>query len=373
MSASWALLLNLLTIAVSALLVAFIPALRRPVPSLILGIAVTGVIYLSHIPVFFFWCALCLFLVICMKQLLRHSASPEHLRWKCSIVAIGFVVIIFVLLRLMGTRHHASVSDVLLLIPDMWLLLRMVSFLWEFGVGKIEPELFLYARWITLPFTLQGPLLRYSEFSCQMKSPEENEFVFSPRLFVLGLGQLALGLASYPITQLLMQQHQRWASLLLGLGTAPWGAYLATAGTFHLMEALAQTWRITLPKSFDRPFVQSNLSKFWSSWNVTVTSFFRDALFYQRWGLRKPSVYLNLILVFLLVGLWHGSNLYWALWGLLHGIGFVVYVLYRSEKIPMPRLPATGRLQEFASVTLTYLFVCGCWYLPNKLILLGRL
>lgn len=372
MTGNWIIVFNIVTIAVASALVMLYPALRRPVPSMFVGFGTAAAVYLSRIPMLLFWCALCYGLAACIKKLLPETKQASAVRWKWSVASIGLVTGGFLVAGFLGTLRHLSSDRIFLLLPDMWLLLRMVSFLWEYGAGKVQLDPLAYARWMFLPFTLQGPLLRYSEFCSQSRRQSSAPPRFSPKLMMLGSMQLAAGMAIYQVTPVLLAQHRLWASLLVALGTAPWSFYLFAAGMFHVMEALAVTWGINLPKSFDRPFGKSNLSKFWSSWNLTVTNFFRDALFYQRWGLRKPSVYFNLMLLFLAVGLWHGTNLYWSLWGLLHGLGFTLYLLYRSGRLPRIQVAGWERISAFGSAAITYLFVCGCWYLPNKLMLLAQ-
>ena len=148
------------------------------------------------------------------------------------------------------------------------------------------------------------------------------------------------------------------------------GFLLTTSGTFHLMECLAFLWGIELPPSFNFPFGQVNLSEFWARWNMTVTRVCTDYLFYNRWGLKKANVYFNLMMVFLAVGLWHDMNLYWGTWGILHGAGFCVYVWYRTHRQQLTWVTGieSARVRKLASRALTYVFVCLCWYIANKIV-----
>jgi alginate O-acetyltransferase complex protein AlgI len=171
------------------------------------------------------------------------------------------------------------------------------------------------------------------------------------------------------VTIRINQRGVRWPKLLDIFATGPWSFYLSTSGTFHLMECFALCWGIELPPSFNWPFGKRNIAEFWNRWNMTVTRVCRDYLFYNRWGLKRVNVYLNLMLVFLAVGLWHSTNLYWGTWGLLHGAGFCVYLWYRNHK---QRFALTAqmvpiKIREIGSSALTYIFVCLCWYAANKI------
>jgi D-alanyl-lipoteichoic acid acyltransferase DltB (MBOAT superfamily) len=149
----------------------------------------------------------------------------------------------------------------------------------------------------------------------------------------------------------------------VAFGTGPWGFYLLYAGYYGLSQQAGALGGLTLPVSFDRPFRSTNLSDFWARWNMSATAVFRDALFFNRWGLRVANLYLNTLLVFLAVGLWHAVNGYWALWGLMHGVGFCVFIAWKRWRGPRAR-----PLPWPAGWALTYVFVCSCWLVPPQVL-----
>ncbi len=101
---------------------------------------------------------------------------------------------------------------------------------------------------------------------------------------------------------------------------------------------------------------------------MTATAVFREYFFYNRWGRRSFNPYLNAVIVFLAVGLWHGSNLYWISFGLIHGIYFCSYLWLRPH---LGRF--RSRVLKPAGAALTYVCVCMAWYLPSKIVALLRL
>ena len=102
---------------------------------------------------------------------------------------------------------------------------------------------------------------------------------------------------------------------------------------------------------------------------MTATRVFRDYLFFNRWGQRTYNVYFNTILLFTLVGLWHAANGYWILWGFLHGLLFVSYLLWRKFGDRFGNVPLRGTtVSKTAARLLTYFSVCMCWYLPSKIL-----
>lgn len=77
-----------------------------------------------------------------------------------------------------------------------------------------------------------------------------------------------------------------------------------------------------IQKNFDCPYFATSLREFWKGWHIALTSWFRDYLYFPLGGSRKGKWrgYLNIIIVFLVSGLWHGAALTFIVWGLLHGV-----------------------------------------------------
>jgi len=293
-------------------------------------------------------------------------------------VAIGFSA-----LRIGGSESlelDFAGHRVAILALDMWLVLRLVTFVWEVGSGRVASLRFIdFFAWITSPFTLIGPVLRYDESIRQRTAwlngdtEAKSHRWFYDRRIVVGATQMALGYAlTYSQAVLLADPqvsrnaHRLFTFLLAG----PWSFYLVIAGYMKLMECFAKPWGIDLPPSFDNAFAQKNLADFWARWNMSATAVFRDYVFYARWGLTRPNVYVNTMIVFLLVGLWHAANGYWLLWGFLHGAGFCSLLLYRrygaAVRATFNWVP--GRVRMALACTTTYLFVCGCWAAPSWLL-----
>ena len=230
-----------------------------------------------------------------------------------------------------------------------------------------------------MPLTAGGPLLRYSQLPSVLKP---SPYLWKSRQCLLdigaGIAKLAGGVALAGWQTALLSAHGSpgfWSKLLVALLSAPGGFYLVTAGYFQFMEGLALPVGITLPPSFNYPIGRENIAMFWANWNMTATAVFKDYLFYNRWGFQRYNIYLNTIVLFTLVGLWHAANAYWLLWGFLHGILFSGYLAWRHYVKPVTH--DAGRWPVFSKLwapALTYVAVCSCWYLPSKIIgKMGRL
>ena len=253
---------------------------------------------------------------------------------------------------------------------DMWMVLRLLTLIWEAASRKVNPPAPAdYALWVSNPLLLGGPLVRFSSWPLNLRQDQD---LLQKRQWWLGvaiaLATLCSGVSVALLDRMLnasgfAQDH--WYKGAKALFFSPWSFYLTIAGQFSLVQSLGRLCGVTVPKSFDRPFRQSNIADFWARWNMTATSVFRDFFFYNRWGFRRHNVYINVFLVFLFVGLWHGSNWYWLLFGIFHGVAFCIYLATRDFRQSLGE--SYGVL--LLSWGLTYLCVCAAWYVPSKLVL----
>jgi alginate O-acetyltransferase complex protein AlgI len=89
-------------------------------------------------------------------------------------------------------------------------------------------------------------------------------------------------------------------------------------------------------ENFDHPYESKTITEFWRRWHISLGSFFRDYLYIPLGGNRKRAVF-NILIVWMLTGLWHGASLNFVLWGMYFGVVLLIekYVLRRIlEKIP---------------------------------------
>ena len=95
---------------------------------------------------------------------------------------------------------------------------------------------------------------------------------------------------------------------------------------------LALLFNIRLPVNFNSPYKATNIRDFWRRWHITLSRFLRDYLYIPLGGSRKGSfrTYNNLIVTFVISGLWHGAGWTFIFWGLLHGLALVVQKIWEG-------------------------------------------
>ena len=116
--------------------------------------------------------------------------------------------------------------------------------------------------------------------------------------------------------------------------------YFDFAGYSLMAIGMGVVFGFSLPRNFDRPYRSRSITEFWRRWHMTLSAWFRDYLYIPLGGNRLGALktYRNLVMVFLLCGLWHGASWTFVLWGLWHGL-FLVLERAGLARV-LKRLPA---------------------------------
>src|SRR3712207_46746 len=132
--------------------------------------------------------------------------------------------------------------------------------------------------------------------------------------------------------------------------------YFDFSGYSDMALGLAQMFGIKLPENFDRPYASRSVTEFWRRWHMSLSRWFRDYLYVPLGGNRgsTAATYRNLIIVFLVTGLWHGAAWTFVLWGAFHG---VILLIERATGIGRGREgpDPIGRLRTVALVLFAWI------------------
>ena len=126
--------------------------------------------------------------------------------------------------------------------------------------------------------------------------------------------------------------HEAW----LGAVAYSLQIYFDFAGYTSMGIGLALMIGIAFPENFDRPYLARSVTEFWRKWHMTLSRWFRDYVYIPLGGNRKSNfrTSLNLMVVFILCGLWHGAATTFLVWGLYQGFFLLAERnLFRSEKV----------------------------------------
>ncbi|GLQ19187.1 MBOAT family O-acyltransferase [Algimonas porphyrae] len=213
------------------------------------------------------------------------------------------------------------------------------------------------------PQLIAGPIVRWDEIRAQIVERRESwdRFCDGTKLFMLGLAQKVL--IADVIAQVADSAFGADATTLgptaawIGLAAFTLQIYFDFAGYSNMAIGLGRIFGFELPRNFEHPYSAASFQEFWRRWHMTLSRWFRDYLYIPLGGSRDGAArtYRNLLIVFVLCGLWHGAAWTFLLWGLWHGVFLIGERLARSRGFPkMPRL---------IGVIYTVLFVSLGWVL----------
>jgi len=222
-----------------------------------------------------------------------------------------------------------------------------------------------YLAWVTLfPYILAGPIIRYGHVGAQLESVPRR---LSWALVASGLFFLVLGLAKKMLVADVMAPYVNELFAhpgRLGLWSA-WAAalgytlqlYFDFSGYSDMAVGVALLIGLRFPQNFDSPYKAVNPSDFWRRWHMSLSAWLRDYLFIPLGGSRGSTLLTvrNLLITFVLAGLWHGAAWTFVVWGLLWGVFQSVHVVAKKYGLT-PGWTWLNRPLTFAAAVLAWVF-----------------
>jgi D-alanyl-lipoteichoic acid acyltransferase DltB (MBOAT superfamily) len=132
--------------------------------------------------------------------------------------------------------------------------------------------------------------------------------------------------------------------------------YFDFSGYTDMAIGAALLFNIKLPINFNSPYKAVSIQDFWRRWHITLSHFLRDYIYIPLGGNRKGEfrTYTNLMITFLLGGLWHGAGWTFVFWGFLHGIALVVHRAWQKLKIKLPKILAWFITFNFINISWVF-------------------
>lgn len=209
---------------------------------------------------------------------------------------------------------------------------QALGYLIDVYQGKIEAEhnALTHALFVCFfPQVLSGPISRAADLMPQLKHPSP---VFNYRLAVDGAKMLVWGmfmkvvvadrLGLYVDTVFANVDNFNGVTLLFTAFCYSLQIYSDFAGYSLLAIGSAAVMGFRIKDNFCRPYFSMGFRDFWRRWHISLSTWLRDYVYIPLGGSRvsQPRIYFNLMMTFLVSGLWHGANYTFVVWGLLHGL-----------------------------------------------------
>ncbi len=233
------------------------------------------------------------------------------------------------------------------------------------GVNKPMKRIVDYAVYILLfPQLIAGPIIRYKEIADQIIDRRLQENIDNKLTgffrFVIGLSKKVLiaNVLGEQVDIIFATPSVDISTSLAWIGIIAYSfqIYFDFSGYSDMAIGIARMIGIHFPENFDSPYISRNITEFWRRWHMSLSRWMRDYLYIPLGGNKvksKARLYLNLWLVFLISGFWHGAAWNFLIWGAFHGLFLI------ADRIFLLRI--TERIGKIPSMLLTYFIVIIGW------------
>ena len=230
-------------------------------------------------------------------------------------------------------------------------------------------EFFAYK--LFFPKLISGPITRFHPFKSQLKGqkpPQLNQVVEGLWLIASGaVKKLLIADHLGRLVQLSFDNLERAGSADIWLAVFAFGLqlYLDFSGYVDIARGSAIFLGFNLPQNFNFPYFAASIADFWRRWHITLGAWLRNYLYFPLGGSRRgiPRTCLNLVIVMLIAGIWHGDNWGFLIWGGLHGLALAIHRLTQAAGNRWPWLEKswTSPPGVLAAWLLTQAMVFGSW------------
>ncbi len=262
----------------------------------------------------------------------RALANANSERLRKVLLALGITISCAPLLVVKIVPWFASASKLETLIIPLGLsfyTLQIVAYLADCYNKKISPEtnILRYALFISFfPQIVQGPIPRYAQLAKQFEEPHDlspDKFTHGFQLILWGyfLKYMIAEKAAIPVN-LVFDNYTQYAGFQVLIAASLYSIQLYTDfySCVCLCRGVSLLFGIELMDNFRRPYFSLSMKELWARWHITLSTWLRDYIYIPLGGSRKGATrkYLNILIVFLVSGLWHGNNLCFIVWGIIH-------------------------------------------------------
>ena len=190
-----------------------------------------------------------------------------------------------------------------------------------------------FACYVTMfPQLVAGPIVRYRDVAAELRHRivTAEGFSYGCLRFTQGLAKKVLisNTVAVPTDRIFALPADQLSTPLAWLGVLGYSIqiYFDFSGYSDMAIGLGRMLGFTFPENFNYPYISGSIQEFWRRWHISLSTWFRDYLYFPLGGDRvgRVRVYFNLVTVFFLCGLWHGADYGYVLFGLYHGVFLVL-------------------------------------------------
>jgi D-alanyl-lipoteichoic acid acyltransferase DltB (MBOAT superfamily) len=262
------------------------------------------------------------------------------------------------------TGSQLSLQKIILPLGISFFTFTQIAYLVDVYSNKAKEYDFLrYSLFVTFfPHLLAGPIIHHKEMMPQFadlgrRAVDYRNLSLGLYLFFVGLfKKVIIADALSPVANAGFDGMQSLTFLEAWATSLAYTFQLYFDFSAYTDMALGASWmfNIRLPYNFDSPYKALNIADFWRRWHMTLSRFLRDYIYIPLGGNRAGgfNTYRNLMITFLIGGVWHGAGWTFVFWGFLHGAATVIHRIWAGRNI---------RMHRYLAWFITFNFVNIAW------------
>lgn len=316
-------------------------------------------------------------LAIFIENEQKNSRKKVYLTLSC-IICLGLLISfkylgliiesVFTILSVLSIRISEPVVNLLLPVGISFYAFRIISYVADVYYGKVKAErcFIIYATYVSFfPLIVAGPIERADKLILQIKGNHvfnEQKALYGVKLLLWGYYKklvIADNAAKYVDTVYSNVREYAGFNLLLIIFLFTIQIYCDFSGYSDIAIGTAKLLDIDIERNFRSPYLSGSVKEFWSRWHISLSTWFRDYVYIPLGGNRCSSVRrnINLMITFLLSGLWHGANWTFVIWGGIHGI---IQIVEKSIEEKVGRITKT-KIGRVLRTFIVFIFCNLAW------------
>lgn len=243
------------------------------------------------------------------------------------------------------------------------------------GKQKVEHNFFVYGLYVMFfPQLVAGPIERAGNLLPQFNRPRKFDYSFASsgaKMILLGFfKKVAIADNVAPFVNSIYNSPNDYVGFPMVVATFLFAfqIYCDFSGYSDIAIGTARLLGFNFMINFNRPYISRSVTEFWRRWHISLSTWFRDYLFIPMGGslVSAKRIYLNLAIVFVVSGLWHGANWTFIIWGALHALYVIVEKIFSFSTGIKPmvepnKISSFSMVEKLLKQVITFSLVCFAW------------
>ena len=203
---------------------------------------------------------------------------------------------------------------------------------------KVQKNILFLATYVTMfPQLIAGPIVRYETIEDELVNRKEslNNFTDGLRRFIIGLGKkiiIANNIAIIANKIFVDLNGSEYTFMIAWMAAIAYSLqiYFDFSGYSDMAIGLGKMFGFNFLENFNYPYIAQSITDFWHRWHISLSSWFRDYVYIPLGGNRVSKLrwFINIMIVWMLTGLWHGASYNFIIWGLYYGLILIIEKLF---------------------------------------------